>query len=183
MAKRLDTAQKQGVVKYRGQGLSQRAVAAEVGCSQRTVSRLENNDPEVKAAIKSIQRNVIVKGGPLAEEIILDSLAVGRRLWRRARRAKQPGTIVADNKEALDLAQKNVKAVIQPVGFSAAPGQPFFLQQIYNDHRVQTDSQELGIVRAVLEQKRLDDVQEGEIVESEDVEVKNLAEFKDVEHE
>lgn len=160
--KRLTTHQKKEIVQLRSQGLDQRTVAAEVGCSQKTVSRLENDDPEIRRAIEQLQRSIIVKGAPLAEEIILNSLSVGRRLWRRAKRAKHPGPVIAANKEALDLAQKNVKAVIQPVGFSAAPGQPFFLQQIYNDNRIQTEAEELESVRKFLDWKRSEDVKEAE---------------------
>jgi len=155
MAKRLNpTEKKREIVKLRGQGLSQQAVADAIDCSQKTVSRLENNDPEVKAAIKELQHGIITEGAPLAKEIVLTALSVGRRLWRRAERARQPGTVISDNKEALDLAQKNVKAVIQPAGLSAAPGQPFFLQQIYNDHRTQVDSEELESVKKFLDWKR-----------------------------
>jgi len=159
MAKRLNATQKGEIVRLRGQGIDQRAVAAEVGCSQKTVSRLENDDPEIRRAIEQLQRSIIIKGAPLAEEIILNSLSVGRRLWRRAKRSKEPGPVVALNKEALDLAQKNVKAVIQPVGFSAAPAQPFFLAQIYNDNRVQA-SEELESVRKFLDWKREEDIAE-----------------------
>jgi transcriptional regulator with XRE-family HTH domain len=177
MAKRLNNAQKGKIVKLRGQGIDQRAVAAGVGCSQKTVSRLENNDPEVKAAIKLIQHNIITKGAPLAEEIVLSALTVGRRLWRKAKKAKQPGTVISDNKEALDLAHKNLKAVLQPMGFSAAPGQPFFLQQIYNDHRTQVDSEELESVKGYLEYKAEQDIQEAqeaELLKDEPVEAKDL---------
>ena len=174
MTKRLNpTEKKREIVKLRGQGLSQQAVADAIGCSQKTVSRLENDDPEVKAAIKELQHGIITEGAPLAKEIVLSALTVGRRLWRRAKRSKQPGTVISDNKEALDLAQKNVKAVIQPAGLSAAPGQPFFLQQIYNDHRTQVDSEELESVKKFLTWKRNDDVrkiQEAEIVKDDNVE-------------
>ena len=172
----IKTEKKREIVKLRGQGLSQQAVADAIGCSQKTVSRLENDDPEVKTAIKELQHGIITEGAPLAKEIVLTALSVGRRLWRRAERAKQPGAVISDNKEALDLAQKNVKAVIQPAGLSAAPGQPFFLQQIYNDHRTQVDSKELESVKKFLDWKRHQDVkeaQEAEILKDE-VEARDL---------
>lgn len=165
MAKRLTVTQKKEIVQLRGQGLDQRAVAAEVGCSQKTVSRLENEDPDIRAEIERLQYNIITKGAPLAEEIILSALTVGKRLWQKAKNAKEPGPVIADNKEALDLAQKNVKCVIQPAGISAAPAQPFFLAQIYNDNRTQGEAQEVEAVGKYLQWKQAQDIDPEEIID------------------
>jgi transcriptional regulator with XRE-family HTH domain len=162
MAKRLNNAQKGEIVKLRSQGIDQRAVAAEVGCSQRTVSRIENNDPEVKAAIEETQRKIITKGAPMAQKIVLSALAVGKRIWQWAEEAEEPGKVVAANKEALDLAHKNLKAVFQPMGFSGAPGQPYLLTQVYNDNRVQDATEELESVKGYLEYKAEQDIAEAE---------------------
>jgi hypothetical protein len=169
MGKRLTTLQKKEIVQLRGQGLDQRTVAAQVGCSQKTVSRLEHEDPDIREAIEQLQRNIISKGAPLAEEIILSALSVGKRLWRKAKDAKEPGPVVAANKEALALVHKNLKAVIQPVGFSAAPSQPFFLQQVFNQTQIQNGAEMLPAMAKYYKWKQDQDVLEynAEVGESE----------------
>lgn len=62
---------------------------------------------------------------------------------------------------------------MQMTGILPSHAPSVVINQLFQDNRVQGDSQELGIVQALLADKRVEDiqsdVQEAEIVENEDI--------------
>lgn len=80
---------------------------------------------------------------------------------------------IQDNNVILYLADRKEQRLMQMTGILPSHAPSVVINQLFQDNRVQGDSQELGIVQALLADKRVEDiqsdVQEAEIVENEDI--------------
>ena len=146
---------------------SQVEIGQVVGVSQRAISKFRARS-DIKAQIEAIQSQIISEAGNLAKENTISCIEVAHGIYQRAKKSKQPGKILNNNKVALELSEKKEKRILQAMGFSSAPNQAVFLQQFFQSAGAQDASQELESVKKFLDWKREADVQDAEIVESED---------------
>lgn len=152
-------------------GLDQGKTAKAVGLDRSTINKLAKRE---RIAIKGLTLALIAK----SRKTILDSHLKTLKLANNILDVDNPDTLQViaslaqrgiDPKDILTLADKKEYRTLQIMGIAPSHTPSVVINQLFQDNRTQSDSQELGIVQALLESKRDNDIQEGEIVEGQSI--------------
>lgn len=147
-------------------GDSQTDTAIQVGLSRKTVNKLAKRE---QIAIKGLTLALIAK----SRKIILDNHIKTLKLANTILDIDNPNSLQViaslaqrgiDPKDILTLSDRKEYRALQIMGISPSHTPSVVINQLFQASRGQSDSEELAVVRALLDTKRDTDVQEAEIV-------------------
>ena len=133
-------------------------VADKLNIHQTTVSKLARRE---KIAIQALTLAFITKSRKLVLDNHILKLSMANKALRKGPKA------VRENKDIIALADKAEYRALQVMGIVPSHTPSVVINQLFAGSQAQADSEELGIVRALLASKRDEDIQDGEIVPDE----------------
>lgn len=148
-------------------GAGQYEVADAIGVNQSTISRTATKH---KAEIEQLTLDIISKSVSLIRDNHLNTLTLAHNILsdnidQRTEALNQLAQLRMDAKDILTLSDKKEERALKIMGISPAHTPSMVVNMLFQDNSTTQDSEELGIVRALLDAKRSEDVQEAEFSE------------------